>query len=285
MEKGNFAKEFIAGNVGGLIGIVAVYPLDTAKIRMQTYPNYKSTLDVIRQMIKADGIGSIYRGIPAPAFGFGLTFAVSFSSYGFCCRQIASNKNINIDKISISDMTLAGALTGVIQTPVRQVVERVKSVMQVRESNGKQIYKWSGDCLVELVKREGIRNGLFQGMSAVLLREVPQFAVYYPCYEITKKFLSSYIDNTTLLQFLSGGIAGTVQWLPPIYFADVMKSRMQTVPKGFYKGPLDCAIKLYQEGGIRIFFRGLTPALARAFPLHALIFVGYETTMKQLRNW
>ncbi len=78
MEKGSFITEFIAGNVGGLIGICAVYPLDTAKIRMQTYPHYKGMYDVMNQMIKNDGIHSLYRGIPSPALGFGLTFAVSF---------------------------------------------------------------------------------------------------------------------------------------------------------------------------------------------------------------
>lgn len=47
MEKGGFAKEFLAGNVGGLLGITVVYPLDTAKIRMQTHPQYNSIRDVI----------------------------------------------------------------------------------------------------------------------------------------------------------------------------------------------------------------------------------------------
>lgn len=78
MEKGSFATEFIAGNVGGLIGITVVYPLDTAKIRLQTYPHYTSIRHVLSSMIKNDGIQSIYRGIPSPALGFGLTFAISF---------------------------------------------------------------------------------------------------------------------------------------------------------------------------------------------------------------
>lgn len=80
MEKGSFMQEFIAGNVGGLIGICVVYPLDTAKIRMQTQQHYKSTSDVLHAMIKNDGIGSLYRGLASPALGFGLTFAISFRS-------------------------------------------------------------------------------------------------------------------------------------------------------------------------------------------------------------
>jgi hypothetical protein len=78
MEKGNFFQEFVAGNVGGLIGISLVYPLDTAKVRLQVYPQYKGAFDVIRSMVKNDGITSVYRGLASPALGFGLTFAVSF---------------------------------------------------------------------------------------------------------------------------------------------------------------------------------------------------------------
>jgi solute carrier family 25 (mitochondrial carnitine/acylcarnitine transporter), member 20/29 len=208
------------------------------------------------------------------------------SAYGFCCRTISQYKGIDIKDIALVDMFYAGVVTGVVQTPVRQVVERIKSVMQVHEiKGGKQAYKWSGECFVELIRTQGVRKGLFQGMSSVLLREVAQFAVYYPCYEMTKTTLSKYIKNQMLLQFVSGGIAGTVQWLPPIYFADVLKSRMQTAPPGFYKGSYDCATKLLREEGYQVFFRGLTPAILRAFPLHAIIFVGYETTMSYLRHW
>ncbi len=78
METGNFLQEFIAGNTGGLIGITVVYPLDTAKIRLQVYPQYTSAFQVINHMVKTDGVKSLYRGLLSPAMGFGLTFAISF---------------------------------------------------------------------------------------------------------------------------------------------------------------------------------------------------------------
>ena len=183
MEKGNFLQEFVAGNVGGLIGsmefeafiycsalcsvtssqtymlvncvscvgICVVYPLDTAKIRLQVYPTkYSSTFDVISTMAKQHGILSIYRGLASPAVGIGVTFAVSFSAYGHGCRAISDYKHQDIKDLSVLDMTLAGAYTGVVQTPVRQVVERIKSVMQIRERDGgKSPYSWSGSCASE----------------------------------------------------------------------------------------------------------------------------------------
>lgn len=78
MEKTNFWHEFIAGNVAGLIGNFVVYPLDTVKIRMQTYSHYTSILDVMKKMVQADGFLALYRGVPAPAMGYGVTFALCF---------------------------------------------------------------------------------------------------------------------------------------------------------------------------------------------------------------
>lgn len=157
--------------------------------------------------------------------------------------------------------------------------------MQIREAQGgKTPYSWSGPCLVDLIRKEGLRNGVFQGFSSVLIREVPQFAIYYPSYEYCKTLLSQHIENKLVVQFLAGGAAGVIQWLPPIYCADVIKSRMQTAPMGHYSSVAHCVSQLYREGGIRIFVRGLSPALFRAAPLHATIFVGYESTMKYFRG-
>lgn len=162
-----------------------------------------------------------------------------------------------MDDLNPSELFIAGAFTGFIQAPCRAIVERIKSVMQVREINGKAPYSWSGACAVDLVRKEGFRNGLFQGFNSVLLREVPQFAVYYPCYAVAKKLFIDNGMNTTMAQFLAGGTAGCVQWLPPIYCFDVIKSRMQTAPQGYYTGMWDCVRKLVKEEGYGVFCRYL----------------------------
>ena len=164
--------------------------------------------------------------------GFGLTFAVSFSgtlstflflfirsysqyhisfglfssvaAYGYGCRGLSTWRGLDhVSQLTLLDQSLAGAFTGVVQTPIRQVIERVKSVMQVREGlPGKSLYSWSGACLVDLIRREGMVNGLFQGTGSVLLREIPQFAAYYPTYEY--RYITSLIHvvNHFLVQYI-----------------------------------------------------------------------------------
>ena len=189
----------------------------------------------------------------------------SNSSYGHCCRQLATYRQVNLERLSGLDLFIAGAVTGAVQSPFRAVVDRVKSVMQVRESTpGKAPYRWSGACVLDLVRKDGLRVGLFQGFNSVLLREIPQFAIYYPSYEFLKHTMSSSeYFNPFFVQLLSGGIAGTVQWLPPFYCFDVIKSRMQTVPLGYYNSMSDCAVRLWREEGAMVFLRWVLQSWCR----------------------
>lgn len=282
-------------------------------MRLQTRPlEYPGgPLDVIRKMIKQEGMSSLYRGLLSPQAGFGITFAISFAGYGQGVRFFRERNDEKLDKngklleLSLGEMTAAGAWAGLLQSPARQIFERVKSVMQVQEAaGGKAPYKWSGECVVQLSKKEGLYHGLFRGLDATIARELPQFAIYYPIYELSVRALKKWNnkDNTgnsthtnkasssssaslpPHLLLLAGGVAGTIQWLPPFYCIDVIKSRMQSALPGVYTSAWDCAKKSYQKEGLPVFFRGLPVALVRAFPLHACIFLGYETTLAALKD-
>ena len=76
-------------------------------------------------------------------------------------------------------------------------------------------------------------------------------------------------DLNALQVMLAGGTGGIAYWLT-IYPVDVLKTTLQsdhTDPaKRRYKGVADAASQIYREHGIKGFFRGFTPCLARAFP-------------------
>jgi len=76
----------------------------------------------------------------------------------------------------------------------------------------------------------------------------------------------------------AGGLSGVTNWLvavPP----DVVKSRFQSAPKGTYPGGLkQVARELFEKEGLGAFFKGLTPALVRAFPANAACFLGMEVS-------
>lgn len=62
-------------------------------------------------------------------------------------------------------------------------------------------------------------------------------------------------------------MAGVAMWsiaIPP----DVIKSKIQASPAGTYKGFLDCGAKIIAQDGIAGVFKGIGPALLRAFPVY-----------------
>ena len=85
-QHNSFLDELIGGTVAGVVGLSLVYPLDTMKTRLQINPHYGGMINVYRDMVAKDGFKALYRGLASPATGFGLVFAISFSSYGWAVR-------------------------------------------------------------------------------------------------------------------------------------------------------------------------------------------------------
>lgn len=121
-----------------------------------------------------------------------------------CCRLISHVRGISADSLTFSDRIMAGATAGLIQSPLRQAMDRIKSVMQVSNSTANRpSYRWSGACAVDLVRREGWRRGLFHGMSSVVLRDVAQFALYFATYDDIKSVLENVrLDNVRAACYL-----------------------------------------------------------------------------------
>jgi solute carrier family 25 carnitine/acylcarnitine transporter 20/29 len=79
-------------------------------------------------------------------------------------------------------------------------------------------------------------------------------------------------NNPSLICFgdrmLEIGMAGVAMWtiaIPP----DVLKSRLQSAPAGTYKGTADVLRVLLKTEGPQALFKGLGPAMLRAFPANA----------------
>ena len=73
-------------------------------------------------------------------------------------------------------------------------------------------------------------------MLSILHISCLRYAVYFPAYVLGKQFLG--VDNKSpkWKTAACGAFAGVVQWLPPVYCIDVIKSRIQAAPlrKIFY---------------------------------------------------
>jgi solute carrier family 25 carnitine/acylcarnitine transporter 20/29 len=78
-------------------------------------------------------------------------------------------------------------------------------------------------------------------------------------------------------------MAGVAMWtiaIPP----DVIKSRLQSAPAGTYTGAGDVLKQILKNEGPSALFKGLGPAMLRAFPANAATFLGVELAMNAMNK-
>ncbi|KAL0489206.1 mitochondrial basic amino acids transporter [Acrasis kona] len=298
-------KDFVAGNIGGIAGIMAGHPFDTVKVCIQTQPNKysSSTFGTFFKIFRNEGVKGLYKGMATPILGVGALNAIIFGVYGNTMRYLQELRGVDHDRTQLeyyTDVFIAGSLGGLMNCGLCSPMELIKTRIQ-SQSEGtqkqpkKSLYRrmkrsslyripptYAGpmDCVRLTYKREGYK-GLFKGMNSTILRDMPSYGVYFLGYEFLKELLG---DSPTAL-LAAGGGAGVFCWILS-YPSDVIKSRIQSVPpkpyKGWdrYNGIMDCAKKSYRKGGWYVFFRGLNSSIVRAFPVNAVTFFVYETIMK-----
>jgi len=280
----------MSGTMGGVAQVCAGHPLDTIKVRLQTQvnlpgkpPAFLGMNDCFRKTLHHEGVRGLYKGATSPLAGAMMHNASIFFFYGQGKRLIASRRGHSISNLTLSDYFLAGAFTGCFVNIIETPVELLKCKLQAQLGKGQYSGVW--DCLVKLLKQRGIR-GIYQGLGATALRNIPCFALYFYFYELVKQNLTPKGQMPTLLTcFLSGGAAGFGFWAL-VYPTDIIKTRMQTdatLPADRkYKSVIDCFKKTIKSDGVAGLWKGYTPTILRAVPVNATIFLAVTATKRLL---
>lgn len=210
---------------------------------------------------------------------------MSFWGYDVGKGLVRQFSTVRDNQLSIAQVSAAGFFSAIPMTAITAPFERVKVLLQIQGQ--KQLApgekpKYSGglDVVRQLYKEGGVRS-VFRGSVATLARDGPGSAAYFATYEYIKRSLTP-VDpatgkpsgNLSLLAITSAGAAaGVAMWIP-VFPVDTVKSRLQTMEG---KPTLGGVIGgLYRSGGLKAFFPGFGPALARAVPANAATFLGVE---------
>jgi len=78
---------------------------------------------------------------------------------------------------------------------------------------------------------------------------------------------------------LGGGAAGVAMWIP-VFPIDTVKSRLQSAEGRLMIGGIISG--LYRSAGLKAFFLGMGPAMARAVLANAAAFLGVELAHKAM---
>jgi len=156
-------------------------------------------------------------------------------------------------------------LVGTVMLPVTVVKTRVES--------GMFSYNGVGSALVSIGRVEGMR-GLYSGAFATALRDAPFSGVYLFLYNRSKYAVQDVAAPGFVKHLGCGVVAGSIASLctQP---QDVLKTRMQLHPSR-YPTTWSAAVALCKEQGVRGFYSGLAPRIARRTFMTAVSWTIFE---------
>eukprot|EP00128_Syssomonas_multiformis_P010429 Colp12_sorted_trinity150504_noHs@29679 len=287
---GDVGKDFVAGTIGGMAGVVIGQPFDVIKVALQTQPLsgarlYTGTFSCLTTILRKEGVFGFYRGMASPMVGVAGINALLFGVYGNLIRWLDEDPD---GRPSLVSCGIAGSVSGFVNSFVSSPMELIKTRMQTQPSNMKdRLYHGALDCIKKTIKIEGVK-GLYRGMVPTVVREIPSYAAYFVTYEFSCRALTpdgeSVDELSPLALLLAGGLGGIAAWVST-YPADVIKSRLQAQHVGqewlTVRGVMR---EYYRAEGSRAFFKGLCASILRAFPVNAATLSVYTLSMRFLNN-
>lgn len=283
--------KLINGGIAGLIGVTCVFPIDLAKTRLQNQRNgqrtYTSMMDCLIKTVRSEGYFGMYRGAAVNLTLVTPEKAIKLAANDF----FRSYLSINGKGLTISGEMLAGCGAGLCQVIITTPMEMLKIQLQdagrlaaqqrlilptslsnkvvatnpvlsrayvslaavTRPMSATQIAK-------DLFYSQGFR-GLYKGLGATILRDVPFSVVYFPLFANLNKLGQNSVDGRASIvhSFLSGCIAGSIAAVA-VNPCDVIKTRFQSLHRGAneeaYSGIVDCARKIWRNEGPSTFLKG-----------------------------
>jgi len=288
--------DFTGGTLGGIATVLVGQPLDTIKVKLQTYPQlYKSSYQCLVQTFRQDGVAhGLYRGTVPSLVANVAENSILFCAYGVCQSTVANLAGMRTEELdTLHNATAGGAaafFSSLALCPTELIKCRLQTLSEVNKaglSNIKHsVSPWK--LTRDIIRTEGV-PGLFRGLASTWLREIPGYFFFFGGYEGARKMMckpgQTQDDIGLPRTALAGGLGGVCLWVA-IFPADVVKSRIQVLSiDGSNHTFRSVSRNILKHEGVRALYSGLAPTLVRTIPATAALFVTYELTKKYLSQF
>lgn len=269
----------IAG-VAGIGATLTVHPLDVVRINMQVDSSsgakrlYRGIFHCAKVVFETQGIKGLYAGISAGIFRQ-VTYGVPRMAIYPMLVDLAmdpSQKSLSLPMKFLCGAS-AGAIASLAGVPSEVCMVRMAADAKMKKEDPlRRNYTGVMNALTRIAKEEGILT-LWEGTVPTVARAVLLNAGQLAVYSEAKEQLARATGLTGIpLQFLSSLVsaAAAVALSCP---ADVLKSRMQNMRPGEFKGIIDCGASLIKNEGIMALWKGYSPAVVKLAPHTVISFV------------
>ncbi|ORE04734.1 mitochondrial carrier [Rhizopus microsporus var. microsporus] len=189
----------ISAATAGIVTATATNPIWVIKTRLQLQGNgarrYQGSIDCLYHIVREEGIRGLYKGMSASYLGVA-EGTIQWVIYENLKKKWSTSSNNNIQSNKIGGKTAqdwighlgAAATSKFVAACVAYPHEVIRTRLRQPAENGVLKYTGLWQCLRLVAKEEGIA-ALYGGMTAHLLRVVPNAAIMFFCYEaIVHKF-------------------------------------------------------------------------------------------------
>uniref|UniRef100_A0A7R9WRN9 Uncharacterized protein n=1 Tax=Craspedostauros australis TaxID=1486917 RepID=A0A7R9WRN9_9STRA len=289
-EQSSIAKTlqpFVCGGTAATFASIVIHPIDLAKVRMQIYGQLNpgkpipSFPTLISQMVKADGITSVYKGVDA-AIGRQMVYGTAriglHRTFSDKLVEINDGKPISFVQKALSGMA-SGSIAVCIGTPFDIALVRLQADGMAKPEDRRN-YKNVFDALLRTSREEGV-GALYKGLAPNILRGMSMNVGMMACYDQAKEIVAGLLNDpmvdgpslpTRLGASATAGFTAALFSLP----FDLVKSRLMAMKPDPvtgempYKGIADCVVKIARTEGPLGFFGGFSAYYGRCAP-HAMI--------------
>ncbi|XP_071755054.1 mitochondrial glutamate carrier 1-like [Centroberyx gerrardi] len=304
--------KLINGGIAGMVGVTCVFPIDLAKTRLQNQRSgqqlYKSMLDCLIKTVKSEGYFGMYRGAAVNLTLVTPEKAIKLAANDFFRHQLSKDGG----RLTVFKEMLAGCGAGMCQVVITTPMEMLKIQLQdagrlaaqqrlapsvvtalklggtsavlSRSYNANpapQIIRVSATQITrELLRTKGV-TGLYKGLGATLMRDIPFSVVYFPLFARLHQLGRRSPEDPTVpfyWSFMSGCLAGSIAAVA-VSPCDVVKTRLQSLKKGAneetYNGVVDCISKIMRKEGPGAFLKGASCRALVIAPLFGIAQVVY----------
>ena len=249
-------------------------------------------MDCVQKTYRAEGVLGFYRGVASPLLGQMLFNAVQFMAYTKAKQLVGGGGGGTDGQLSIPQYFMAGGMTGAVVSLIECPIDLFKTQLQTQVFQPSPAFSTLPQTVRYVTARNGAL-GAFQGFLPTLARNIPAVSCYFGVYETVRRLEAEArgvgVEQLTVAELLIAGSVGGLSYWVGTYPIDCVKSAIQAddIRKEHrrFGGMADAARSMWAEGGVKRFFKGITPCLMRAAPANAVCFLLYEKSIKLLDQY
>jgi solute carrier family 25 oxoglutarate transporter 11 len=286
---------FGTAGLGGIIGWCVVHPFNTLSVRnnlllASSNPNPLTPTQLAQQIIRTEGIGSLYKGI-----GAGIVRQIFYSTSVFGLFEVFRDLYSDyIGPAGVGSRMAVGLASGVCAA----VLSCPAEVSLVRMSNDRALpiserrgYTNVFNAANRITMEEGILT-FWRGSGPFAARAMLVGATQVATYDQFKETYSKIFGvhpGTAKIQFLSAMSSGLIySWITMPF--ETIKNRMafqKQLPnsKLQYQSMIQSASLIWKREGTKAFWKGYLPYYVRCGTHTVVMFNSVEQLRNLYRNW